>query len=490
MIRIFNGRGRGLGTAARDEVFLQVTVDLREHLHLFKGARLAVFMAIALHSNEDGWAWPSRKRLAQETGYNEQTVSDAITALCDIEIGGERVLIVAQPRGDKAGTFGNNRYLIFPTAEEIAQLVASGEARAPRRVETPADRPSVENIHTEESPPSVYLPYTVEPYTVEPYTVNPTQRITNTNQNHESKKNQNEDHAPFGVSGAPNVAPAVDLDSLILLSIKRIRAKFELLSLHDLRILKDMEESGPQRKGLLDALDEEIGNRDGTRVKPTGLVVDLRTAIMLLRDETRQIVGGRAEVVAELYRVHFGELAETYPPNLPRLRKMANAVSGGAIYICTLISQTRTDLEADPHDYLHRATLQSPAKKTKEKQGDSHATQYTTRTRTTGNASGAAADTGAGKRRAGRGGPAGATGTDEADGRGPGAERELGSTANGSATGAGWLVPPGTGKRNPYNPNTDNGQWLAWQRENDRIKSEAAERFRRSQAESATAGAE
>jgi hypothetical protein len=70
MIQIFNGRSRGLGQDAQEAVFLQVSVTLRQHLHHFKGARLGVFMAIALHSNAEGWAWPSLAILRSETGYN------------------------------------------------------------------------------------------------------------------------------------------------------------------------------------------------------------------------------------------------------------------------------------------------------------------------------------------------------------------------------------------------------------------------------------
>ena len=68
MIQIFNGRSRGLGQDAQHAVYVQVSVTLRQHLHHFKGARLGVFMAIALHSNADGWAWPSMAVLRAETG--------------------------------------------------------------------------------------------------------------------------------------------------------------------------------------------------------------------------------------------------------------------------------------------------------------------------------------------------------------------------------------------------------------------------------------
>jgi hypothetical protein len=49
MIQIFNGRSRGLGQDAQHAVYLQVSVQMRQHLHHFKGVRLGVFLAIALH---------------------------------------------------------------------------------------------------------------------------------------------------------------------------------------------------------------------------------------------------------------------------------------------------------------------------------------------------------------------------------------------------------------------------------------------------------
>ena len=42
MISIFNGRSRSLGEGERKEVYLKVHVGFRRHLHLFRGAMLAV----------------------------------------------------------------------------------------------------------------------------------------------------------------------------------------------------------------------------------------------------------------------------------------------------------------------------------------------------------------------------------------------------------------------------------------------------------------
>src|SRR6059058_4252008 len=137
MIQIFNGRSRALGQDAQEAVFLQVSVKMRQHLHHFKGARLGVFMAIALHSNADGWAWPSLAMLKAETGYNVQTISQALSDLCALTIDGERVLLAVQDRAAH-GTFATNRYLLFPSDEDVARY--AGEESAPQ-ARPPLDLP-------------------------------------------------------------------------------------------------------------------------------------------------------------------------------------------------------------------------------------------------------------------------------------------------------------------------------------------------------------
>lgn len=124
MISFFNGRTRSLG-GETTEVFAKVDVAFRDYLHLMKGACLGVFLAIALHCNEDGWAWPSYSTLARETGYSEDTIRRALAYLCKLEICGHRVLLRYQPKTSD-GTFQSNRYLLFPSPEEVAQYEGQG----------------------------------------------------------------------------------------------------------------------------------------------------------------------------------------------------------------------------------------------------------------------------------------------------------------------------------------------------------------------------
>jgi hypothetical protein len=130
MISFFNGRTRSLG-GETTEVFAKVDVSFRDYLHLLKGAHLGVFLVIALHSNEEGWAWPSYSTLARETGYSEDTIRRALAYLCKLEIDGHRILLRYQPKTDD-GTFQSNRYLLFPSSEEVAQYKGKGDVTAHR----------------------------------------------------------------------------------------------------------------------------------------------------------------------------------------------------------------------------------------------------------------------------------------------------------------------------------------------------------------------
>lgn len=131
MFQVFNGSRRGLGEDPAQSAYLKIDFNFREYLHHFKGARLAVFQAIALHANQEGWAWPSLALLADETGYRPETVSSALTDLCDMEIDGSRVLLAIQPR-DEEGKLSGNRYLIFPSPEEITHYEGLGVVRKAR----------------------------------------------------------------------------------------------------------------------------------------------------------------------------------------------------------------------------------------------------------------------------------------------------------------------------------------------------------------------
>jgi hypothetical protein len=139
---------------------LQVSVKMRRYLHCFKGAKLAVFLCIALHIDEGGWAEPDVDLIKQETGYNKDTICTALSELCDLKIKGERVLLRDRGRGKK-GRFGSNRYLIFPSADEV------------QTYEGPGPGPD----STRSDFPDMVEPDMVQPDMVPPDMVNPTSSL-------------------------------------------------------------------------------------------------------------------------------------------------------------------------------------------------------------------------------------------------------------------------------------------------------------------------
>lgn len=113
MIGIFQGRG----IADRARVHAQIDVDMREHLHAFNNGKnlnaLAVFMDIALHANEGGWAWPGRAKMKKHTGIKtEAALTSALRWLRGVKINGQRIF--AHYRQRVKGKWGRSAYLIFP----------------------------------------------------------------------------------------------------------------------------------------------------------------------------------------------------------------------------------------------------------------------------------------------------------------------------------------------------------------------------------------
>lgn len=165
MISIFNGRKRSLGDT-HAEVFAQLSVEFRQHLYLFKGARLHVFLCVALHADDKGWAYPTIEAcIRRETGYNRETIILALNELCQLTIEGHRVLLAYQPINPD-GTFQPNQYLIFPTPKEVAKYETNNSRRRqPRDAKLPS--PSAENPNSAE--PSLEKPNSVKPNSENPH---------------------------------------------------------------------------------------------------------------------------------------------------------------------------------------------------------------------------------------------------------------------------------------------------------------------------------
>lgn len=125
MFKVFSGNWRGIGEGDKDVRYMQIGFEFRGHLHHFKGGSLPVYMCITLHSDTDGQSYPSYDTIEQETGLSRDTIGRALEHLTTLSIQGQRVLLRYRLRDAKTKKFiGGNRYIIFPTQEQIQKYPA------------------------------------------------------------------------------------------------------------------------------------------------------------------------------------------------------------------------------------------------------------------------------------------------------------------------------------------------------------------------------
>jgi hypothetical protein len=152
LVKIFSSSWRGLGGETEDGRGLILDFHFRENLHLFHGAKLGVFMAIVLHCDESYRSWPGYDLLQKETGYSRDTIARALEDLCKMEVGGKRVLLRYRERNEAGQFDGSNRYIVFPTEEEIAKLEGDQPESENRTVDQPeSDFPKLDFPTSEKS---------------------------------------------------------------------------------------------------------------------------------------------------------------------------------------------------------------------------------------------------------------------------------------------------------------------------------------------------
>jgi len=200
MISIFNGTERRLGANATQSVYAKLDVAFRDHICEFTrsgDSDLGVFIAISLHADENGRAYPSIHTLMRETGYERATISRALARLVKLRINGQRILLRYQ-RTAKNGTFTSNQYIILPSPGEVTEFETQPGIAFPSSTGEETDISSAQPVITPQ-------PCIGQPYTVEPDTVSTRVGLTDTqtrnsvlNKNQFSKKN----HAKGIVGGA------------------------------------------------------------------------------------------------------------------------------------------------------------------------------------------------------------------------------------------------------------------------------------------------
>jgi hypothetical protein len=161
MITIF--RGRKLSLHGTEEViYAEVAVALRDQIHHFNTGKscnpFAVFMKIALHTDEYGWAFPSNRSISAGTGISTaHALASARAHLMGVRIEDHRVLEAYRERRSD-GTFGRHLYRIFPDAWEdgLEHIPAGFDAATLTPVlADPADndggsQPDVDNPHVDD----------------------------------------------------------------------------------------------------------------------------------------------------------------------------------------------------------------------------------------------------------------------------------------------------------------------------------------------------
>jgi len=124
----------------RSQVSVQLSVRFREkQLRQLKGPILGVFLAIALHINEEGRAWPSVVLIAKETGYDDDTVYRCLKGL---ELMG--YISRVQATDARTGRFRSNVYQLFPKSRrlKVAATDRNGPSRLSPETAAPAAAPS------------------------------------------------------------------------------------------------------------------------------------------------------------------------------------------------------------------------------------------------------------------------------------------------------------------------------------------------------------
>jgi len=148
MIKVFSGKWRGLGES-QDGLGMLVDFKFREILCKFSGAKLAVFMCIALHSDQEGLSFPSINTISRETGYATSTVTEALNDLCKLTIDNHRIL-ARTSRTKKDGSNTSNLYMIFPSENELTEI---GLSPMPETGIAPIPKTGVPPIPEIEIPP-------------------------------------------------------------------------------------------------------------------------------------------------------------------------------------------------------------------------------------------------------------------------------------------------------------------------------------------------
>jgi hypothetical protein len=198
MITIFRGRKLSL-QGTEDVIYAEVAVALRDQIHHFNTGKncnpFAVFMKIALHTDEYGWAFPGSGSISAGTGISTaHALASARTHLQAVRIDAHRVLEMYRERRPD-GTFGRHLYRIFPDAwtDGLEHVPAGFDA------ETLALAAADQVDNHSSAQPHVDNPHVDDPHAEKPHAEEPHADHRQHKKNHSMKEHQDQGSGSAGL---------------------------------------------------------------------------------------------------------------------------------------------------------------------------------------------------------------------------------------------------------------------------------------------------
>lgn len=140
MITVFNGKSFGL-SGEKASGFVQIDRLLVNHITEFTPSGFVVFMAIVMHVDNEGYCWPSIKRLTECTGLSEATVRTALHYVTGMRINGKRLLEI-NARTSPNGRTTSNGYKLFPDSVDHDPDVKVASVKQERKEVEKEDDPA------------------------------------------------------------------------------------------------------------------------------------------------------------------------------------------------------------------------------------------------------------------------------------------------------------------------------------------------------------
>ncbi len=90
----------------------------RNDLGRLKGAKRAVLISLLQRCNNEGRVEANVPLLERETGYKKHAIETALSGLCKLEVGGQRLMLIV-PERKRIGGANKVHFLLLPTEADI-----------------------------------------------------------------------------------------------------------------------------------------------------------------------------------------------------------------------------------------------------------------------------------------------------------------------------------------------------------------------------------